>query len=82
MGGFTGATYVKTQDCEGRAHEPGVKVPPALLSLGVKVPESALGELAVSVTCTENSIVLFAGSDPELGEIAVLVGSSAFIARA
>lgn len=55
-------------------HESGVKVPPALLSLMVTLPESARGEAAVSFTTIENSIVLFAGSAPVLGEMVVLVG--------
>jgi hypothetical protein len=47
--GFEEAVYVVTHVPDGNAQEDGLNVPPALLSLNEIVPESAVGELEVSV---------------------------------
>lgn len=49
LGGFEVAVYVETHFGTGMAQDAGLKVPPALLSLNVMVPERAEGELEVSV---------------------------------
>jgi hypothetical protein len=48
--GFEEAVYVDTHASDDIVHETGLNVPPALLSLKETVPESALGELDVSLT--------------------------------
>ncbi len=48
--GFAEAVYVDTHASGDTVHETGLNVPPALLSLKETVPESALGELDVSLT--------------------------------
>ena len=74
LGGFGGTVYVVVQ-VDGNVHDDGLKVPPALLSLHDTVPVGVVGELEVSVTCTENDKVPLEGSVVELGVTVVLVGS-------
>lgn len=81
LAGFTGAVYVDTHFCTGIAHDGGLNDPPALLSLSKMVPDRKDWLLDVSVTWTENEIVSLDGSVPEVGCIAVLVGSSLLIVR-
>lgn len=47
--GFVEVAYVVTHVPDGNAQEDGLNVPPALLSLNEIVPESAVGELDVSL---------------------------------
>ncbi len=57
-------------------HNAELNVPPAPLSLHDTVPVVVVGELDVSLTCTENVTALPADAVVELGVIVTLVGLS------
>ena len=59
----------------GNVHDGGLNVPPTPLSFHDMVPVGVVGELEVSVTCTENDKVPLEGIVVELGVTVVLVGS-------
>ena len=73
LGEFMEVVYDVVHPPDGNVQEVGLKVPPALLSLHVTLPDGVVGELEVSATVAVNVIWVPEFTAAEFGVTVVVV---------